>query len=207
MYRKVQNAGFELYVREGFRGDQDLTMFKDVIVDDQYGIKKYLVSKIKCDSVQTVVDCGGHIGSFGLLAMSQFPFLKTVVAVEPDRDSANLYQLNMEANGIKNVRVLDVGLSYNKNKNTIIFGDDCTGISMLVTEEEARKAIKGDYQGSWDLIKCFGKDCGRNRIYTIDDRNVKTITFEELLSTENLREIDILKMDCEGAECEVFFKL
>ena len=92
----------------------------------------------------------------------------------------------MEINGVKNFKVIPVGLSYDKSKNTMIVGDDSTAISMLVTEEEARKAVKEDYEGSWDLIKCFGKECGRNRTYRIDTQGIKTITFEELLQQENI---------------------
>lgn len=195
----VNEMNLNIAVRKN-RVGQDLHVVNDVIRKDNcYRFRDVLYPRLKNLGVNTIVDCGGHIGNFGMLVKPYFPQAR-LIAIEPNRDSAELYQMNMTNNNFENTKVINAGLSYDKSKNTVILSSDDTAISLLVSEEEAKKAQNRDYENSWSLIGFFADRFGGKRTYEIDAEKIPTYTMEEIIENEQIQEIDILKLDCEGAE-------
>lgn len=128
---------------------------------------------------QTVIDVGAHIGTFSLLALKRGA--KKVIAIEPDPDSFMI--LTKHLTNFSNI------VFYNKAlwKNNTDELNLCSPSENLPThfralEENAKKTYR----------VC---------------RKAKPITLAQIIAEQQLEKIDLLKIDIEGGEKEVFSSL
>ena len=130
-----------------------------------------------------VLDIGGHIGVFAVLAGNMARKGK-VIAFEPMADNYELLKINVEFNHLKNVIAENVAIA---NENGI------------------RKFHLSTYRGN----KGVGYMTGGHSLYPSDDREnetqVQTATLESMMGKHNIHQIDYLKLDAEGAEYEILF--
>jgi len=179
---KVKHCGFDVNCRV-FAPWLDLNIITKLIGCDEYGITDLQHLDIQ---VNTILDIGGHIGGFGLLAKSIWPDAK-LIAVEPRPDNHELYIQNLKDNGLyDNCEVIKGAVGYHKDWTCLVHSPTTTGGGVLRSKEEAEKYVAQDY-----------------RFYNaIDDDKVKVYTIEEL--TDGIDVIDIAKWDCEGGEVDCF---
>ena len=174
---KVYMHGYVINIRVE-TGYQDINVISDSLGEDCYGLEE-LATKI---TPETIIDIGGHIGSFGLMAKKFWPNCK-LIAVEPDTESYELYCMNLEDNGFDGT-VLNKAISYS-DRNVLLHGSRTTGGAVLLREDEAQEYLHSGYRKYGDIT-----------------RNVDTITIEEL--TKDIDVIGLAKWDCEGAEIDAF---
>ncbi len=127
-------------------------------------------------SPQTIIDAGANIGLASIYFANKYPAAK-IIAVEPE--SANFNLLKKNTAPYKNVYPLKRAIS-NESDQYLHIVDDGYGEWGFMTHPKSHsqhKNIKG---------------------------SVKTITIEEIIKENNLPCIDILKIDIEGAEKELF---
>jgi len=125
-----------------------------------------------------VVDVGGHIGIFSLLA-SRFAKNGQIITVEPFPSTFRILQENIRKNKIKNVLLVNKAISNKKGvKDLFLEGESTVGVTFF------KDALEND---------------------NLKKESVKTITLEELMKECGIDHIDFLKMDCEGAEYEILF--
>jgi len=170
---KVQD--FKIYTRKD-RRDQDMNVVREVIIGDHYRVAK--LSRFIQPKV--ILDIGGHIGTFGILVKTYWPD-SLLIAVEPNKISYGLYQMNMKANNYKNYHIINAAVGYDKNKTVLTNGFTATGGGFITTLEEAKKL----------------------KNYRIIDTNVTLITVEEIIDKFNIDKIELSKWDCEGGEIEI----
>lgn len=185
MARAFQVDDLLLYVRED-RTAQDLAIASEVIVHDCYRLRDLHALSRRVD---TIVDVGGHIGCFGLLAKSLWPEA-TLVALEPNEESADLYRQNLDANGIEDAEVISAALTYRSERHVLVGDGRSTGGCILVDEAEAERLRTVDVPTEEER-------------YRIVASAVPTITLETLAERFELSNIDLLKLDCEGGENEL----
>jgi FkbM family methyltransferase len=123
----------------------------------------------------TIVDCGANIGIFTLFAAIQATEGR-VLAIEPAEYNCELLTENVAANGFKNVRVLKLAVSDSSGTGTL-----------LLTHPGNEYILKGGMDNS-----------------NAKTEKVKTVTMSELFDLLELSHVDLLKMDVEGMEFEVF---
>jgi FkbM family methyltransferase len=123
----------------------------------------------------TIVDCGANIGIFTMFAAIQATEGR-VFAVEPAEYNCDLLRENIAANGFKNVHVLKLAVSDSSGTGTL-----------LLTHPGNEHIRKGVIDGS-----------------NLKTEEVRTVTMTELLDSLELNHVDLLKMDVEGMEFEVF---
>ena len=155
----------------------DFDVFKQVIIDGEYSFVRELYEfYYHNERVKCVVDIGANIGITSLYFNHLFPYSE-IFCIEADDENFAVLQENVEVS--KNIFPLHFAL-WKNNEDLFINRGFRDGRNW------SRKVnINGNSSGS-------GK--------------VKGITLLEFLDEKDIEIIDILKIDIEGAEKEVFFE-
>lgn len=176
--KMIKVNGFKIHTRID-RSDQDQHVIDEVIKNDSYHLHKL---KQAIPEPKVMLDVGGHIGTFGILSKFLFPNAH-LIAVEPDKESFELYCMNMEENGYKNTKIINAAISYSSNKTYLMGGNSATGGGMMKTRQEA------------EVLEKAGR-------YHITYSDVRLITLEDILNP--YESVGLAKWDCEGGEREAF---
>lgn len=178
----VQHCGYKVNIRVATPW-LDLNILTKLIGDDEYGMNE--LNQI-CSDIKVILDIGGHIGGFGMVAKSFWPDAR-LIAVEPNPVNADLYRRNLKDNGLyHNCKVIQAAVGYDKNCNCLVHAPTTTGGDVMRSREKANEYISKDY-----------------RFYnSLDAENVRVINIEEL--TDGIDRIDLAKWDCEGGEVGCF---
>lgn len=120
----------------------------------------------------TVVDVGANIGAFTLLAVDRGA--SRIVAVEPASRTCELLRENLFTNGVAGrVEVVQAGIGGESGARALFLAPD----SPMST-------------------CCHSGGAGS------EAETVRIMTIEQLMAEHQLSHVDLLKMDCEGAEYE-----
>ena len=141
------------------------------IVAEIFLENSYLIPNLKAKSLETVIDLGANIGIFSLwIAQKYSP--KKIISVEMDKDNFNQLLLNTKTNS----DILSSGfVAINK------------AIYSSKTNLHYEKVLIN--KGMHNLTE---KNFGKN--------TVQTTTLSEIIEDNNLKIIDLIKIDIEGSE-------
>ena len=124
-----------------------------------------------------IVDIGAHVGYFTIYAAKKAKRGK-VISFEPSKESFKVLKNNLKINNIQNVNVENIGVRNESGTSTLYVDEDNEiGNSMFSNDK--------------NLIK----------------ENVQVTSIPEIIKKYNIKSIDLLKLDCEGAEYEIILKL
>lgn len=124
-----------------------------------------------------MIDVGANIGAISLLAADKITHGK-IFAFEPTPSVANKLKLNVRLNGLENIIACFVQAVSNKNGFLHFKIEGQSEVNHIVNS-----STKGD---SKDIIK------------------VSSTTLDTFVKNNNLKQVDLLKIDVEGAEQSVF---
>jgi FkbM family methyltransferase len=120
-----------------------------------------------------VVDIGAHIGMYTILAAEKVGKTGKVVAIEPELKNYKQLTENIDLNGLKNIIFENIALA--------------------------------DYNGSGKLY--LGSFSESHSLIVPEDKNsyieVPVKTLDNLLEELNIKKVDIIKIDTEGAEVPI----
>lgn len=177
---KTSIDGIDLWVRQGQQAAWDIGTSRAVIVGDEYALRPFLDSPIR-DQVRTVVDIGANIGAFTLAARRVFARAR-VLAVEAD--PANLELLRCNCGQDDQVTIAPVA----------VLGDDCPRRVHLCRHQlnSGGAYVRELYQSQTPPF--------------VDAAPIEIDCWpvHELLSCHGVDEIDVLKVDAEGSEVDIF---
>ncbi len=125
-----------------------------------------------------VLDVGAFLGFWLLKAARLVGEEGFVVGVEPNPDAYSIALLNVLANGLNNVRLLNYALG---------------------TESGIAKLYITRYPGNASLLRSYAEYMGGVE----REVTVRTITLEKLLNSLELGSVDLMKLDVEGYELEI----
>lgn len=164
----------------GYTNKEEFNILKDEIFNK--GIYNVDLSPQKRERNDTPVifDLGAHIGLSVLYFKIKYPNSK-IVAFEPNSNIFPILQENIECNGLKNIELHNIALG--SKDETRSFYIDNSGADSFSTGSFNKDAWNGLQKSTPISVKC------------------------EQLSKYITENIDILKIDIEGAETEVLREL
>ncbi len=127
----------------------------------------------------TIVDVGSHRGYFSIFASRNTAKTSRILAVEPDAENLAFLRNNLQRNQISNVKVAAAALHYNNETVKLYRG------------QSVNHSIVSDNKGT--DIKPYVE--------------VEGVTLRQLMKLHNLEKVNFLKLDCEGAEYEILFRM
>ncbi len=149
--------------------------FANAVFQDEYE-----VSDLRPHQVRTIVDIGAHVGSFTLLCHEFWPKAR-IVAVEPHPESFELLQFNTSHIPESQLQLINAAISTKPGKCLLASPVSHSRVSEYVPE-------------IWETMQPKFSDFGIE---------VPALTVQQLwtrISQVGIDEIDLLKLDCEGAE-------
>lgn len=174
---KDEYEGLEFLLRPG---TSDSLVFEQVIVEKEYLPLIDIINKNAATKIETIIDAGANVG-FATIFLKKYFSKAKVVCVEADPDNSKQLSKNVSLNRFDNdVHVLNVALWTSDNESLIIKRDFRDGDSWSI-----RVAPHSSNQNS-------------------NDTKIKCVTLQSIAKEYSLPLIDILKMDIEGAEAELF---
>jgi FkbM family methyltransferase len=160
------------------RGSSDFATFLQVFQEKQYQPVVHVARAVLPEgAVRTVVDAGANIGLATLYFQRQFPDAR-IIAIEAEPENYAFCRKNLAANGLAATTVLNRGLWRDGTPLAVGAWQDRREWAYTVRPAE------GDAEGRED--------------------SVMGVTVEALMADYGLESIDILKIDIEGAEHQVF---
>jgi FkbM family methyltransferase len=177
----AQVGDVPLWVRSIPRArEADLAIASAVIDDDEYVLRP-----LRDDGhpLHWVMDVGGHIGSFTRAVKRWWPDAR-VIAAEPDPDSAAVFRKNME--GIDGVSLVQAALLGAPATAEVAFRQ---GGRNRDANAAASRVV--------DVVRPLGDEgCWPTTL-------VPAVSVLDVLAEHGDPVIDLLKLDCEGAEGEI----
>jgi len=161
----------------------DENFVKNVILNKEYYIPGYEIN-----DNDTIVDIGGNIGTFALLAASCSPNGK-VFTFEPSKENFSSLTFNIKLNGFKNIFPVKHAIYGEKRKMKLFLTHDFRGGNTIVPQTLYPTAKEKDEvnfsKQTYEIVDC--------------------ITLEDVFRSHNIIRCNFLKLDCEGAEFSILF--
>ena len=149
-----------------------------IYVTGLYEPSTMLVLKRLLKPGSVFVDGGAHIGVFTLFAASLVGSSGRVIALEPSAREFSSLEANVALNRLTNVTLLREALSDRVGEQELLIADALhSGHNTL----GSRLAYPG--------------------VQVAEAVGVRTTTLDELVKTEGLKNVDVVKLDIEGSEC------
>ena len=135
---------------------------------------EYDLERFELKETSVIVDVGAHQGAFVALAATITH--GDILAFEPEIQNFSLLKTFIEKNHLSNVKAFNTAIGASKGQKTLYLAEKSTRHSLYSKDVLSGKQIKNG--------------C-----------TVEVVTLDEVL--KSLKSIDLLKLDCEGAEIEI----
>lgn len=152
----------------------DSDVFNQIVVCNEYEPVRELIS-LHNIQIKTIIDAGANVG-YTCIYLSHYYPGATILALEPNIETFNRLKRNIDINKLNNVKLFQKGLW---NKNTY---------------------LKADYSFRDKQAWSFRLE----ETSVEQEKLFEVVSVEHLLSSNNIEEIDLLKIDVEGGEKEIF---
>lgn len=125
----------------------------------------------------TIIDVGAHLGYFSIFAKNNIDKDSRLLAIEPDKSNFEKLKQNISDCGLSNISTFNFALG-DRNGRTRLYKGQSTNHSIV---------------DNYSLLET-DHECD----------NIEVKTLDEFINMNELDRVDFLKMDCEGAEYQIF---
>lgn len=183
--KKIQLSGdFSVYANPSAKMEAEF-IYKEIFID-----KCYDVANFPDDAF--MVDAGANIGMFSLYMKKKFPS-STILAFEPAPNTFNTLKRNLELHKASGVQAHQCGLGRENGSLTLTFYPNMPGNSTLYSEDKEMQFENLDKEHP--VVKLLAES---------EKVQVEVKRLSDVLSQQSdIRRIDLLKVDVEGAELDV----
>ena len=147
------------------------------MVEQVFNQDEYNIRKMNFEDGDIVIDIGANVGSVSLYIAKKYPNVKIYSFEAHPINYKNLIR-NIERNNITNIVAHNLAVSH-------------------IDNELINITLSPNNTGSSSIFKSSKKD---NELLNFD---VKTICLDTIISTNNIKKIKFLKLDCEGSEFDI----
>jgi FkbM family methyltransferase len=152
----------------------DARVFEQIVLDEEYKAVLDYINKNHI-VVNNIIDCGANIGLTSMYLASHIKNAK-ILALEPSKTTFERLELNIRKNSLDRVKLINKGV-WSRNaflKSDINFRDGEDWSFRLVETSVKQEAI------------------------------LEAVGLDDLMNSEQISQIDLLKIDVEGGEVELF---
>lgn len=172
----INNKALTVFVR---KESSDLEVLESVLLNQEYKVATQALMKNTIKSNFNIIDAGGNIGLTTLYFFSFFPASRFII-IEPDKENLTVLNKNLKANGISNAVVL---------QKALWIGDE-----RLIIDNSFRDGK----EWSLSVNKCEGTSQNNT------NNQIDGISLQRICADYKISEVDLFKMDIEGAERFLF---
>lgn len=157
--------------------------FANAVFQDEYNIRE-----LRQHDVKTIVDVGAHVGSFAVLCHHYWPTAK-IIAVEPHPESFELLQRN--THHIPASQLLLINAAVTKQPGATL-------LASPVSHSRVSEYVPAVWQDLEPRNSHFGIEVPAITTEQLWSRIAEFLGREQ--TTQQSPHVDLLKLDCEGAE-------
>jgi FkbM family methyltransferase len=155
------------------------SQFANAVFHDEYQI-----NDLRPHDVRTVVDVGAHVGSFTLLCYHYWPNAR-IVAVEPHPESFELLERNTKHIPREKLTLINAAVTQKCGR-------------CLLSSPVSHSRVSEYVPDLWNALEPRASEFG----IVVD--SISTEDLWTILREERIEEVDLMKLDCEGAEYAIF---
>jgi FkbM family methyltransferase len=141
---------------------------------------EYQINDLRPHNVRTVVDIGAHVGSFTLLCNHYWPNAR-IVAVEPHPESFELLERNTKHIPREKLTLINAAVTQKSGR-------------CLLSSPVSHSRVSEYVPDLWNALE------PRSGEFGIEVDSISTEDLWTILIEEGIEEVDLMKLDCEGAE-------
>ncbi len=142
-----------------------------------FGLQVYRAAERWLKPGDVAIDVGANIGCFSLLAASRVGAHGRVIAVEPEQSAFEILSANIRLNGLTQIAALRMAVTGSGHDVEVIVSS--TQLFTSIYPVVDRHKVEGATQ------------------------RVSGTTLQALLKSHDIDQVDLLKLDCEGAEHDI----
>ena len=160
-----------------YNAKNDTSIESSIITNFTYEPEVIKEIKYNLKSGSNFIDGGANIGFFSLIASKIVGSTGRIIAFEPTPSTYSFLKKNIKVNNLKNITTIRKGLSSSEKKLSFILKNNAEANSIISDE---------------------------NKIFKNEDQIIKinTVTIDKFCEENNLKKIDLIKLDVENHELE-----
>lgn len=155
----------------------------DFVIPEAIHGDEYNTKSINFKPGDVVIDIGANVGSVSIMLAKKYPFLK-IYSYEAHPINFQNLQKNIKENNISNIKAF----------NNAVFSEDNYFIDISLNVDNT--GASNSFIDPKEYPDLYEKE--------YSSVQVPTISLDTIIRENNIQNIKLLKMDCEGAEFDIF---